>query len=246
MHLLTTKLFYSMLVTMGSSARKKFENLLILLAATFLLNILVGVPLVLVIYLLGIKGSGSGDTVQVSNFQAASPDQVQVLPTFLEAIDQLGLKPFNFSQPSIFGNQFLTSGDDNELLDEDGNEIEILDEIDLDPGLAPNCSTCYHTHVAQYFEEGVECPDWLNTELCCYCGKGKPASIQSTWNQTSDDSRFMIYDDTILEEIPESMINPRCRTCKVINQLSWIGDGDCDSALNNFECCFDGGDCLAR
>ena len=87
---------------MGSSARKKFENLLILLAATFLLNILVGVPLVLVIYLLGIKGSGSGDTVQVSNFQAASPDQVQVLPTFLEAIDQLGLKPFNFSYTGIF------------------------------------------------------------------------------------------------------------------------------------------------
>ncbi len=38
--------------------------------------------------------------------------------------------------------------------------------------------------------------------------------------------------------------NEKCPTCKVLHQLSWIGDRDCDPALDNAECCFDGGDCL--
>ena len=53
----------------------------------------------------------------------------------------------------------------------------------------------------------------------------------------------MIRSPKIVAEVPEHERNPQCPTCRVVQQLSWINDGECDQALNNLECCYDGGDC---
>ena len=56
----------------------------------------------------------------------------------------------------------------------------------------------------------------------------------------------MIPKPDLVDEIPEGEKNRKCKTCRVQQMLSWLGDNECDEPLNNEECCYDAGDCFER
>ena len=42
------------------------------------------------------------------------------------------------------------------------------------------------------------------------------------------------------------MLKVGCKDCAFVNAAVYLSNNVCDNVLNNEQCCFDGGDCLAK
>ncbi len=166
-----------------SGWRQRVETGLICAAFTFLLNILLGVPLVLVVYLLGIKDSGVEIITEIHSGPDSGLTDTAGLP-FLQALAEFDDDFNNVS--SLDG--ILSRSIDN--LVTNSPFVEVADSFDLNEsntnvafnnnvtfasemwGIPESCPTCMIIGAAKYFNQTeLECPKMLMNRLCCFCGK---------------------------------------------------------------------------
>ena len=210
------------------------ERFLIYIATAFLCAIVLVVPIIIAMVLLA--GQSKSGTLDFEQFM---PDTEWNFLSFKEAKKKTKI------------DEYLETERPLELINDiDEKTDQIIKRPPYNMDLAPDCPTCPYMEVSKYFKYSkYGCPDFLNTPECCFCNKAKskpPKLVE--YNKdfmeyksvTNEKYTMWKYNDTFYQHYYHY---ERCKTCKMYQKLSWIGDGECDMELDTSECCFDGGDC---
>ena len=217
-----------------ATLHQQVERLLIYIATVFLCAIVLVVPIIICIVLF--SGQSESDTL---DFEQLIPDTEWNFLSFKDAKKKTEIDSFpETERPLIIIN------------DPEEKPVQIIKRPAYNMDMAPDCPTCPYMEISKYFKYSkYGCPDYLNTPECCYCNKAKPKPPRPV----EYNKEFMEYRSFTNEKYTMWKFNDtytqhyyhfeRCKTCKMVHKISWIGDGECDFDLDTPECCFDGGDC---